>query len=269
MNKLSPERQKLVLDHLVEGSSIRSIERITGIHQNTIMRLLVACGNRAQDVLDNEIKDVPCKHVELDETWCFVQCKQGHLPIEERGGERGDQYVFVALDAESKLAAFHLIGKRDDETTVRFLQGLKKHIRGGRVQFSTDGFLSYPNAIWNAFMKADHGQVIKHFGPEIIGERRYSPPKVLSVEKKVRFGNPDPNFISTSYVERQNLTMRMSMRRFTRLTNGFSKKLENLVAACALHFYHYNFMRIHGTLRMTPAMAANLTGSIWDWDAVL
>jgi len=269
MNKLSKEKQSLVLSHLVEGCSIRSTQRITGVDQNTIMRLLVRAGEQAQGVLANEIIDVPCRFVELDEIWTFVGAKQAHLPVEERDGERGDQYVFIAIDADSKLIPHFTVGKRNDETTRRFVWGLKAHIRRSPVQFSTDAFACYPFAISTAFPGAAYGQIIKHYGPEIIGEKRYSPAKVTSVKKVRRYGMPNPECISTSYVERQNLTLRMSCRRFTRLTNAFSKKLENLVAACNLYVYHYNFMRIHDTLRMTPAMAANVTNRIWGWDAIL
>jgi IS1 family transposase len=268
MNKLRTEKQKLVLSLLTEGNSIRSIERITGVNQNTVMSLLVKTGSAAQSALDAEIKNVPCHYLELDEIWTYIGCKQYHLRPEERSN-RGDQYVFVAIDAESKLIPHFTVGKRDEATTVLFLEGLRDRVQSGEIQFSTDGFQCYPYAIWSTFRNAVHGQVIKSFGIESKGERRYSPPKVISIERISRLGNPVFEHISTSFVERQNLTMRMQMRRFTRLTNGFSKKLENLVAACSLHFYHYNFMRVHESLKMTPAMAAGIAKAPWSWDAIL
>jgi IS1 family transposase len=269
MNKLSPDKQKIVLSLLIEGNSIRSIQRITGVDQNTVMSLLVRAGTNARTVLDREIKDVPCKFLEIDEIWCFVGTKQAHLRPEELDGERGDQYVFVALDADTKLIPHFLVGKRDRRSTERFLREMKDHIQGGHIQFSTDGWYFYKAAIWRNFMQADHAQIIKNYALHEKDEHRYSPPDVQWVKKTKCLGNPDMDRVSTSYVERQNLTMRMSMRRFTRLTNAFSKKLDNLVAACSLYFYYYDFMRIHETIRMTPAMAANVTNHIWGWDAVL
>jgi IS1 family transposase len=271
MNKLSKERQALVLSQLVEGSSIRSIERITGIHRDTITRLLVASGEQAQHVLDEKLKSVSCRFVQVDEIWTYVGKKQKQLTTVERSekSEFGDQYVFVAIDAETKLVPLHYVGKRDEVSTQTFINELSSRVKADRFQLSTDGFGPYRRAIYLAFDNVDYGQVIKNYGAEIKSERRYSPAKLISITIKPQIGNPDPRFISTSYIERQNLTMRMSMRRFTRLTNAFSKKLDNLKAACALHFYHYNFMRIHNTLRCTPAMAAKLEKSIGSWDALL
>ncbi len=269
MNKLSHDKQKLVLNHLAEGSSIRSIQRITGVDQNTIMKLLVKTGAYAHLELNANIHRVPCNRIEIDEIWTFVGIKRDHLPIDERDGERGDKYVFIALDAETKLIPHFLVGKRDDRTTRRFIFELRHRIRNNHVQFSTDGYGGYRYAIADAFPQADYAQVIKHYVGEGEIERRYSPAKVTYVKKRVYQGNPEMDLVSTSYVERQNLTLRMSCRRFARLTNAFSKKLENLVAACNLYVYHYNFMRIHETLRMTPAMAAGITGKIWDWEPLL
>jgi IS1 family transposase len=271
MNKLSIDKQKIVLAHLIEGNSIRSIQRITGIDQNTIMRLLVKCGHNAQETLDREIQDVPCRFLELDEIWTYVGIKQGHLPPEEES-DRGDQYVFVALDADSKLIPCFLVGKRDKENTVKFINELKEKITPDRVQITTDGWKSYRRAIGRAFngkVRIDYAQCIKHYETSSAGNGRYAPPQVEWTEKREIFGSPMDDHISTSYVERQNLTMRMQMRRFTRLTNGFSKKIENLRAACSLYFFHYNFMRMHLSLRCTPAMAAGISKNIWEWDAIL
>lgn len=269
MNKLKTEKQKLVLSQLTEGNSIRSIQRITGVDQNTVMRLLVRAGMKSQEILDKEIRNVPCRFLELDEIWTFVGIKQGHIPPEERDVERGDQYVFVALDADTKLVPCFLVGKRNADTTDLFLSLLRKRIHTKRLQISTDRYAPYQYLVKEQFWTADFGQILKVYGPEFKGEKRYSPPQVQRMEKHILSGFPIEDRISTSFVERQNLTMRMQMRRFTRLTNAFSKKLENLVAAVALHFYQYNFMRVHSTLGMTPAMAAGLTNEVWGWDAVL
>jgi IS1 family transposase len=272
MNKLDTERQSLILSSLVEGLSIRSIERLTGVHRDTIMRLLVTSGEHAQTVLDEKLQNLDSRLIQIDEIWTYVGKKQKQLtPFErEHGTDNGDQYVFVAIDAETKLVPLHLIGKRTDESTQRFIDELSTRIRSKRLQVTTDGFGPYVNAMYYGFGdRVDFARLIKNYGEEIKAEKRYSPARLVGITIKTEIGEPDPKYISTSYVERQNLTMRMSMRRFTRLTNAFSKKLANLEAACALHFYHYNFMRSHRSLRCSPAMAAGIEKSFLDWSVLL
>jgi IS1 family transposase len=264
MNVLSKEKQALALSALVEGSSIRSVERMTGIHRDTIMRLMVRAGLNCAALLDKTMQGLSCKYIELDEIWCFVGKKQRHLKQEDNPYEIGDQWVFVAIDAESKLIPSFKVGKRNLETAQDFLADLSGRVNN-RVQLSSDSLSAYIEAVEHSFGAAvDYGQVVKTYEGEPIGPGRYSPPKVIAADRFVITGQPQIDRISTSYVERNNLTMRMQMRRFTRLTNAFSKKLDNLKAAVALHFAHYNFVRIHSSLRVTPAMAAGVTDHLWS-----
>lgn len=268
MNVTPKEKQIQVLNALIEGCSIRSTERMTGVHRDTITRLLVRTGERCQAIMDKYLRGFHCKKIQVDEIWTFVRKKQKRL----RGNERfdpslGDQYVFVALDADSKLIPCFTVGKRNRETTLKFIWELKEKLKGnGRIQLTSDGFQSYIEAIEEAFgADIDFAQLIKVFASDYSEPGRYSPPRVTEVLSKIINGFPDPKHICTSFVERQNLTMRMQMRRFTRLTNAFSKKIENLKAALSLHFAWYNFGRIHRTLKVTPAMEAGITDHIWGW----
>lgn len=269
-NHLPTAKKALVLSSLVEGASIRSIQRITGVDQNTIMTLLVKAGEVAQEILDREMVNLRCKNVQVDEIWTFVGKKQKQCTEQEkRKGEVGDQYVFVALDADTKLVPAFRVGKRNLPMSLSFMKELQSRI-DTRFQLTTDSFAPYTEAVDSVFgLDIDYAQVHKKYGEEIMQEKRYSPAKIIGITIKPMTGSPVRNRISTSYVERQNLTMRMQMRRFTRLTNAFSKKLENLKAALALHFFHYNFMRIHQTLRITPAMEAGLTRKLWTWEDLL
>ena len=222
--------------------------------------------------MDHHLRSVHSEHLQVDEIWTFVQKKQAQLTEDERENpELGDQYVFVAIDAETKLVPTFLVGKRDGQTALQFMIMLQKQLaENGRVQLTTDGFLAYREAIEATFgAEIDYAQLVKLYASVDAGSGRYSPPRVSETVSTVIQGSPDPEHISTSYVERQNLTMRMAMRRFTRLTNAFSKKLANLKAALALHFAHYNFMRVHGTLRVTPAMEAGVTDHMWAWEELL
>jgi len=271
MNKLSIDKRKLVLSQLVEGASIRSIERITGINRNTIMSLLVASGEKARMVLDEQMRHIESKRIQVDEIWCYCGKKARNCTPEEKEiGRTGDQWVFVAIDADTKLVPIYLVGKRTDADTQEFIRGLSERVTSEHLQVTSDGLIQYVNAMYYGFGdRADYAQIIKNYGQELKEERRYSPAKLIGITIKPIIGEPDREHISTSYIERQNLTMRMSMRRFTRLTNGFSKKLENLQAAVALHFYHYNFLRVHRSLGCTPAVAAGITPGTWGWDAIL
>lgn len=272
MNTLSKERKIQILSALIEGNSIRSIERMTNTHRDTIMRLMVRVGKGCQKLLDDNLKCFHSKFLEADEIWTFVQKKERRLtPIEKYNRDIGDQYVFVVLDAESKLVPTFTVGKRTAETTRYFISELKNKLSdNGRVQLTTDSFGPYANVIEDYFgCEIDYAQQTKLYAAVNPGPGRYSPPKVSEVLSTIIQGNPDIKHICTSYVERHNLTMRMQLRRFTRLTNAFSKKLENLKASLALYFAHYNFLRIHGTLRITPAMKAGITDHLWNWDNIL
>jgi len=271
MNVLPKEKQVQIISALVEGASIRSVERMTGVHRDTIMRLLVRTGRHCGSILDVTMRNVRCESLQLDEIWTYVGCKQRNLTwtadMDNRG--RGDQYVFVAVDAKTKLVPTFTVGKRDAATTMAFAQELRKRVPG-RVQISTDAFKVYEWALGNTFgTDASYAQIHKAYGTANPGRGRYSPAPVRTTTKRVIWGKPDRKQVSTSHVERQNLTMRMQMRRFTRLTNGFSKKRENLEAALNLHFAWYNFVRIHRTLGATPAVAAGISTNQWDLNRLI
>lgn len=233
---------------------------------------MVRVGEHCQELLDQHLRGFHSRLIQADEIWCFVRKKEDRLTQEERANpEWGDQYVFVALDAESKLIPAFTVGKRDGRTALRFMGNLHAKLAGnGRIQLTTDGLRAYLQAVEETFgADVDYAQLVKLYAAENPGPGRYSPPRVSEVVSTVINGNPDPQGISTSYVERQNLTIRMQVRRFTRLTNGFSKKLDNLKAALALHFAWYNFVRIHRSLRVTPAIAAGVTERVWSLEELL
>jgi IS1 family transposase len=266
---LSREKKLTVLRALVEGVSIRSIERMTGVHRDTIMRLMVRIGNGGERLLDKMMTNLSTETVEIDEIWGYVGKKQGHMTDDDDPSRLGDQWTFVAIDADTKLIPSFLTGKRDLATAQVFLDDLAGRLRN-RIQLSSDGLKAYLDAVEMTFgADVDYAQIIKEYGVEPAGAGRYSPPCVLDVTKIVIAGNPKEGRISTSYVERSNLTIRMSNRRMTRLTNAFSKKIENHKAAMALHFANYNLCRVHRTLRVTPAMAANVTDHVWSMDELL
>lgn len=263
MNKLNVDKQTAIVSALVEGSSIRSTERMTGVHRDTIMRLMVRVGEGCQRIMDEKMRNLTCKHIQLDEIWCYVGKKQRHVRESDDLNAVGDFWTWVALDANTKLIPAFKVGKRDAETGQAFIDDLAGRLTN-RVQLSSDGLILYPEAVENSFgADVDYGQIVKFYEAEPIGPGRYSPPKVVRVEKTYVTGRPDLKLTSTSFVERQNLTLRMGMRRFTRLTNAFSKKVKNLRAAVALHFAHYNFVRVHRTLRCTPAMEAGIVNELW------
>lgn len=263
MNKLKIEKQETAITALLEGCSIRSVERMTGIHRDTIMRLLVRVGNGCQKIMDETMRDLPCKYVQVDEIWAYVGKKQKQMTKEDDYAQTGDMWTYVAIDPESKVVPNFLVGKRNAQNTHQFVSDLSSRL-ANRVQLSSDALPYYIQASEKAFgADVDYGQIVKSFEAEPVGQTRYSPSPIVRADKRRMSGNPDFSKISTSHVERQNLTMRMSMRRFTRLTNGFSKKLENLKAAVALHFAHYNFVRIHKSLRVTPAIEIGLSSRVW------
>ncbi|MEW8057698.1 MAG: IS1 family transposase [Candidatus Thiodiazotropha sp.] len=264
MNKLKLDKQVAAIHALVEGNSIRSTERMTGVHRDTIMRLATRVGAGCELLMDKTMRDLPCQNVQVDEIWAYVGKKQRHLTVADDPSQTGDMWTYVALDADTKLVPAYLVGKRTAANTQAFIQDLSDRLTN-QIQLSSDALSHYVEAVEAAFgAGVDYGQIVKSYEATPIGPCKYSPPHVVSAEAYPVTGSPELSKISTSHVERQNLTMRMSMRRFTRLTNGFSKKLENLKAAIAIHFAHYNFCRIHKTLRVTPAMEARIASSVWS-----
>jgi IS1 family transposase len=269
MNRLSLERRAQVINCLVEGNSIRSTERMTDTHRDTICRLLVEVGTGCAALHNEQIRDLDCRRIQCDEIWSFCRMKQARIPRGTDHTRLGDQWTFVAIDAETKLVPAYRVGKRTRAHAIAFMTDLSERL-SNRVQISSDALRSYVDAVEMAFgADVDYGQIVKFYDAEPIGPGRYAPPRVVGAEKTVIAGEPDQLHISTSFVERQNLTMRMSMRRFTRLTNAFSKKFENLQAAVALHFAHYNLVRLHKTLRVTPAMAGKVTDRLWSLEELV
>jgi IS1 family transposase len=270
MNRLSIAKQAQVIAALVEGNSIRATCRMTGAAKGTVTRLLVNVGYACADYQDSVMRNLPCRVIQCDEIWAFCYAKQKNVPEEKKGTfGYGDVYTWVAIDADSKLVPCFHVGKRDLGSARVFIDDLAGRL-SSRVQLTTDGHKAYLQAVEDAFgCDIDYAMLVKMYGAEEEKARavRYSPPKCTGAIKERIEGNPDPSLISTSYVERQNLTMRMSMRRFTRLTNAFSKKVENLECAVALHFMHYNFARPHKSLAnpypRTPAMAIGIETRIW------
>jgi IS1 family transposase len=270
MNRISPEQRRRIVACLVEGNSLRATERMTGASRNTITKLLIDLGTVCSAFQDRTLRDLTCERVQVDEIWSFVYAKEKNVPAEKRG-EAGDVWTWVAIDADTKLVPTYRIGGRGLDEATAFMTDLAARV-SNRIQITSDGWGPYKLAVPGAFGgDVDFAQLVKVYGQEggIKAERRYSPAVCLEAIPTPVSGDPDPSHISTSYVERQNLTMRMSMRRYTRLTNAFSKKVENLAAAVSLHFMHYNFCRKHQTLGMTPAMAAGVTDHIWSIDELI
>ena len=261
MSYLTLAKQTQIIAGLVEGNSIRSMERATGAHRDTIMRLALRVGDGCAKIMDEEMRNLTCQKLQADEIWAYVGKKQKQITPEDDTSKLGDFYTFVSLDTDTKLVPNFRVGKRDKANAVAFMEDLAGRL-SNRCQLSTDAFGSYVAAVEEAFGgNVDYGQIVKIYDSEPSG--RHSQPEIKAIKRYAVSGRPDRSQITTSHVERQNLTMRMSMRRFTRLTNGFSKKVEGLRAAVALHFAHYNFVRIHSTLRVTPAMAAGVSGKVW------
>ena len=271
MNTLSNAKRTQVIAALVEGNSIRSVVRMTGVSKNTVVKLLEDVGNACAIYQDKVFRNLKCKRIECDEIWSFVHAKERHLTPELQGVfGYGDVYTWVAIDADTKLVPCWNVGRRDAESGMAFIKDLSERVTS-RFQLSTDGNKMYLTAVEEAFgSEIDYGMIVKIYGhTEDDASKRYSPAECIGCEKEVIAGKPDMNLVSTSYIERQNLTMRMGMRRFTRLTNGFSKKIENHMHAVALHYMHYNFCRIHKTLRCTPAMEAGVTKKLWSIEDIV
>ncbi|MGH9747042.1 MAG: IS1 family transposase [Candidatus Acidiferrales bacterium] len=268
MYTLSVEQKTRAISALVEGNSIRSVERMTGIHRDTIMRLLVRTGENCARILNQKMRGIQSRFVQVDEIWTYVGIKEARLKAQHNHSTMGDQYVFLAMDSETKLVPSFVVGKRNATNAYLLMRDLQERL-ATRVQLTTDGFRPYINAVEDNFgTQIDYAMLIKTYS-ELNEERRYAPAQIVQSLPIPVMGNPKPSHISTSHIERQNLTIGMQLRRFTRLTNAFSKKLENLKAALSLHFAWYNFCRVHSTLRVTPAMAAGVSSEVWSLDALL
>ncbi|MDX2151914.1 MAG: DDE-type integrase/transposase/recombinase [Bryobacteraceae bacterium] len=266
MNRLNTARRAQILAALVEGNSIRAISRMTGVSKNTVQKLLIEAGAACAAYQDEALQNLPCRKIQCDEIWSFCYSKDRNLPEDKRGVfGYGSVWTWTAIDADTKLICSWMVGNRDATAAREFIQDLAKRL-ANRVQLTTDGYKAYLDAIDEAFgVNIDYAMLVKLYGgPEAGEETRYSPAQCVGTRTDIIAGQPDVKYVSTSYVERQNLTMRMHMRRFTRLTNGFSKKIENHIAAISLHFMYYNFVRIHQSLRITPAMAAGVARKVWE-----
>lgn len=269
---LPPDKAALCIQLMVEGNSLRSVERITGVALRTLLTLLVKMGEKCERLMSDKIKGIQVSDVQADEMWGFVgmkeKTKKRKQTVSPSGpdGSLGDAWTFVAMERNSKLVVSWHLGRRGLKDAAEFA-GKLEHATTGRFQLTTDGFAAYPDALaFTLGTRVDFAQLIKVYAPgkQGGGEQRYSPAEVIKAIPTTQWGNPDPERISTSHVERQNLTIRMQVRRLTRLTNAFSKKWDNLKAALALHFAYYNFCRVHKTLRCTPAMEAGITDRVWE-----
>jgi len=270
MNRLNIEKQKQIIASLIEGNSIRATCRMTDTAKGTVLKLLADVGKACAEYQDKVFHNLSCKKIQCDEIWSFCYAKDKNVPEDKRGQfGYGDVWTFTAICADSKLVPSWHLGRRHLPNATVFMRDLAGRMKN-RVQLTTDGHRMYLDSVEDAFgSEIDFGQLVKFYGTSEDNEKRYSPAKCIGTQKIRIKGNPDDKNVSTSYVERQNLTMRMSMRRFTRLTNAFSKKVENLGHAVALHFMYYNFCRIHQTLRVTPAMEAGVTNRLWDIEDIL
>ena len=262
--RISLDKAEMVLKLMLEGMSIRSIQRITGVHQETVLNLLVLAGEKCERLMNQKIRNIPVKDVEADELWAFVQCKNRHkLHNEIENPFVGDAYTYVGIERNTKLVLAWHLGQRDMVHTELFTEKLS-YATAGHFQLTTDGYAPYREAVsYSLGTRVDFAQLIKVYENNREGEQKYSPPEVVDTTTKVIIGSPDPRRICTSIVERSNLSIRTSVRRLTRLTNAFSKKWENLYAMMSLYFAFYNFCRVHSSIRCTPAMESGLTGRIW------
>lgn len=261
---LAEDKSLACLNLLVEGMSVRAIERVTGVHRDTILDLLVTVGAKCEKLMDEKIVGLKVRDVQADEVWAFVQMKEKTKKRQDLNDETiGDAYTFTAIDRETKLILCWHLGRRTAKDTGIFVEKLER-ATSSRFQLTTDGFGGYPDAVsYSLGTRVDYAQLVKMYAQPAEGERRYSPAECIGAKKFPVIGNPDPDRINTSHVERMNLTIRMHTRRLTRLTNAFSKKWSNLKAAMALQFAHYNFCRMHSSIRCTPAMAADITKTVW------
>jgi len=269
MNRLPMEKRVTILGLLVEGNSLRATSRLADVSINTVTKLLVDLGAACAEYHHKNVRGVRVRRMQCDEIWSFVGAKQKHVRPERRAEGWGDAWTWVALDADTKLCVSYLVGGRDGGWAREFMNDCAKRVQG-RIQITTDGHRVYLDAVEDAFgAEVDYAQLQKIYGASDEPDTRYSPAVCIGCDMKVVSGDPDPKHVSTSYVERQNLTMRMGMRRFTRLTNAFSKKVENHAAMVAIHFLYYNFGRVHKTLRVTPAMQADLANHVWSLEEIV
>ena len=269
MNRLDKSKRVQVVRCLVEGNSIRATVRMTGVAKNTVAKLLVELGTVCAQYQDEHLRNLPCRRVQCDEIWSFVGAKQKNVSDGQMADGWGDVWTWTAIDADTKLVPCWMVGQRGLPSARAFIGDLAGRL-SNRVQLTVDGHRPYLQAVEETFGgDIDFAQLIKVYGASGEAQTRYSPGQCIGCETNTVTGHPDPKHISTSFVERQNLTMRMSMRRFTRLTNAFSKKLENHMAAIALYFMYYNFARVHQTLRVSPAMAAGVTSKLWDVEDII
>lgn len=269
MNRLTIETRAKIVGMMVEGNRLRAISRMCDISINTVSKLLVDLGEAAMTYHDANVRNIRVRRLQADGIWSFIGCKQKNVKSERVIEGWGDVWTWVGLDADTKLCVSYLVGGRDASWAQDFMQDCADRIQS-RVQVTTDGHKAYLSAVEGAFgMDVDFATLQKIYGaPTDAEQRRYSPAKCIGSDMKVVMGNPDPRHVSTSFVERSNLTMRMSMRRFSRLTNGHSKKLSNHAYAVAIHFLHYNFARVHKSLRITPAMEAGIADHVWTLEEI-
>ena len=273
MNKLPLAKRAQILAMLCEGSSMRSISRVVDVSINTVTKMLVDAGEACAAHHYNSVRGVKAKRVQCDEIWSFCYAKAKNVPAAKTPSvDAGNVWTWTAIDADSKLIISYMVGDRDAETGMYFMDDLRERV-DGRMQLTTDGHKAYLDAVATAFPneEVDYAMLVKLYGtdPGKASEKRYSPAECIGIRKRAIMGDPDNAHVSTSYVERQNLTMRMSMRRFTRLTNAFSKKVDNHIHALSLYFVWYNFVRIHKTLKVSPAMAAGITDRLWSMEDIV
>lgn len=267
---MDTRKRAQIVASLVEGNSIRATCRMTGAAKNTVVKLLVDLGTVCAEYQDKTLRDLPCKRIQCDEVWSFCYSKEKNVPEGKKGVfGYGDVWTWTAICADTKLVPSWLVSDRSASAAMQFINDLASRLKN-RVQLTTDGHRVYVNAVEEAFgSDVDYAMLVKLYGEDPQTQKRYSPAMCTGVEKTIITGKPDLKHVSTSFVERQNLTMRMSMRRFTRLTNAFSKKVENLAHAVSLHFMYYNFARIHQSLRVTPAMEAGVSDHVWDIEEIV
>jgi IS1 family transposase len=277
MNRLSTAKRTQILSALCEGASVNATSRQTGASKVTILKLLAEIGEVCLEYQRATLVNLPCKRLQCDEVWSFVGAKERNVPLDERGRGRGDAWIWAATCADTKLVPCWHVGGRDADAAYFFMEDLASRL-ANRVQITTDGHKAYLSAVEGAFGwgQVDYAMLVKLYGPAPEGPRRYSPAEITGIMHRHVMGDPDPYHVSTSYAERQNLTMRMNVRRLTRLTNGFSKKIENHCHAMSLHYMYYNFCRKHQTLTQnrsglhtTPAMAAGVADHVWKVEEIV